>query len=259
MMYVIFEKWAVERVKWSALIAIGDSLEQDGMNDIEYFVPSCFNPEGGDMPATPEASIEGVFTWHWNYFDIQEYYKTKKIDTFTIDWGFLGREKGYQFILRNNTFVNNKPDNRFKALNCRVRAGWEEGGHILVAKQNHHLEWYSKAIDVLKDKTNREIRVREFDEKKPLEKDLKGASALVTYNSTCLYKALLQRVPIFCSKDCPAANSKEAVDSRIININFALLNDVGKVEDPVPFLSNVAYNQYTLEEIREGLWIKEIL
>ncbi len=81
----------------------------------------------------------------------------------------------------------------------------------------------------------------------------------MTYNSTCLYKALLNKIPVFCSTNCPAANSKDAVDSKIINTNFALLNDVGKVEDPVPFLSNVAYNQYTLEEIREGLWIKELI
>ncbi len=259
MMYVVFEKWACERVEWSALIAIGDSLQQGGMDSIEYFIPSCFNPDIGDMPMTPEAAIEGVFTWHWNYFDIQDYYKAKKIDVYTVDWGFLGRDKGYQFILKNNTFVKNKPDDRFKALNCTIKSSWKEGGHILIAMQNHHLDWYAKVIEVLKAKTDREIKIREFNEKKPLEKDLRGASALVTYNSTCLYKALLNKIPVFCSTNCPAANSKDAVDSKIINTNFALLNDVGKVEDPVPFLSNVAYNQYTLEEIREGLWIKELI
>ncbi len=130
---------------------------------------------------------------------------------------------------------------------------------MLVTMQNHHMDWYAQVLDLLNKKTDREIRVRNHDDKKPLEKDLRGASAVVTYNSTCLYKALIHKIPVFCSKDCPAANSKEAIESKAINTNFSLLNDVGKVEDPVPFLSNVAYNQYTLEEIRSGVWIKELL
>lgn len=260
MMYVIFEKRACERIKWSALIAIGDSLKQDGMNQVEYFLPSCFNPDIKDIPITPEPAIQGVFTWNWNYFNVQEYYK-EKADVFIVDWGFLGREKGYQFILKNNTFVTNKPDDRFQALGYNVRSGYKEDGPILICKQNHHIEWYNKVIEIVKEKakTFRKIKVREWGSKTPLEKDLKGSSAIVTYNSTCLYKALLYKIPIFCHPSCPAANSQEAIDSKIININFGLINTVGKVENPVPFLSNVAYNQYTLDEIREGAWMKEIL
>lgn len=259
MMYVVFEKWACERIKWSALIAIGDAINKGGVDVVEYFTPPYFSPESGDMPKTPEAAIQGIFTWGFNYFKIQEYYKQKHIDVFVTDNGFLGRDQGYQYILKNNTFVKNRKDDRFKALGLEIKSSYSSKGPILVVLQNHHKEWYDKIIEVLRAKADRPIKIREWGSKKPLEKDLFRASALVTYNSTALYTALLHQIPVFCSKDCPVSNSEKALESRMVNINFALINDVGKVEDPLPFLSNVAYNQYTLEEMREGIWAKELL
>ena len=245
--FVIFEKWAVDRERWSSLITIEKALKSRG-NKTEYFVPSCFSLSKPDLPDTPEDQIDGVFTWGFNYFNIQEYYKGKT-DIFTVDWALLGREKGYQYILKNNSIPENKPDDRFQEMGLKPISKWNENGHILIAKQNHHLDWYKETIDKLKGITKKKIRIREFDANKhtPLKDDLKGAFALVTYNSTCLYQAVLNKIPVFCHSDCPAAPFFETDLSKI--------NKAVKIEDPIPFLSNVTYTQFTLEEMKKGKFI----
>lgn len=258
MNFVIFEKWAVERVKWSSLIAIGDSLKQEEFN-VEYFIPSCFNLDMGDIPITPEKTITGIFTWYWNYFNIQEYYKDK-LDVYTVDWGFLARDKGYQFIVKNNSFVENKPSDRFEELKLTIRSAYKEDGHILICQQNHHNDWYRRVIKMVEENTSKKVKVRAYDsDPKTLKSDLNGASALVTYNSTAMYQAVLGKIPVYCSKYAPIANSKTALDLGIVSLDLSTIDNAKKIEDPVPFLSNVAYNQYTLEEMRKGIWIKELV
>lgn len=90
--------------------------------------------------------------------------------------------------------------------------------------------------------------MRHFTTDKPLKDDLKGCYALVTFNSTCLYEAYLHKIPVFCDRSCPASVACETdVDKRIL--------DMQKIEDPVPFLSNVAYSQWTLDEMRRGIFL----
>lgn len=271
---VVFEKHAVERTKWSALLAIGDALKKRG-HGVEYFVPTCFTPpvtqeelDAGevlpsakvDMPNTPIGRTDAIFTWAANYLNIQEYYArhNPKCDIYTVDWGFLAADLGYQFVLKNGQFPKGCPQDRFDHLGIPIAdpgSFWDKDGHVLVCRQNHHESWYDDIIreaNTRKKKT-RKLKIREYYKRgdksaPPLEDDLKGAFAVITYNSTVLYQALLRRIPVFVSPACPASVYCE---TSVYKLEKA--TECG--DDVKGFLSDVAYSQYTLEELRRGEFV----
>jgi len=302
MNYVVFDKWAVERVKWSSLVAIGDTLKQRG-NKVEYFIPRYFSPERaedtgewvGDIPNTSLFNTSGIFVWSFNPDTerIVDFYRkhAPNVDVFTVDYGFLKRDEGYWFVMKNNKFPSGCPEDRFKnfgikvvpyensviekpkATKTRNKASettdtlevteeilssdvseiedmFDSKGHILVCKQNHHDKWYDSAMKQLfQSAKNHKIRVREYDSEKPLVDDLKGAFACVTYNSTALYQALINRIPVFCDKECAA--------SEFCETNLYKVEKAKKIDDDVlPFLYNVAYSQYTLSELKAGEFLE---
>lgn len=265
MNYIVFDKWAVERVKWSSLLAIGDTLKQRG-NKVEYFIPRYFNPERaedtgewiGDIPNTGIYSTQGIFVWSFNPDTerIIDFYRKNvpDVDIFTVDYGFLKREQGYWFVMKNNKFPSGCSNDRFDNLGVKLVAPqtkmFSPEGHILVCTQNHHEKWYDSAMKQLfQSAKNHKIRVREYDSEKPLIEDLKGAYACVTYNSTALYQALINRIPVFCAKECPASEYCET--------NLYKIEKATKLEDDVlPFLYNVAYSQFTLQELKAGEFLE---
>lgn len=287
MSYVVFDKWAVERVKWSSLIAIGDTLKQRG-NRVEYFIPRYFSPErapdtnewAGDIPNMNINSITGIFVWSFNPDTprIVDFYRKNapNVDIFTVDYGFLKRESGYWFVMKNNKFPAGCKGDRFSDLGLQMVSAEPEiiepeqvegqskskvkpikkypmfnpEGHILVCKQNHHEQWYDMAMKQLfQSAKDHKIRVRDYDSEKPLIDDLKGAFACVTYNSTALYQALLNRIPVFCDKECAAS---EYCETNLYKINKAQMVE----DDVLPFLYNVAYSQYTLQELKAGEFLE---
>lgn len=259
MRYVIYDKWTVERVERSALIAIGDFLKSEN-NLIEYFLPSCFST---CLPSTPFDQIDGIFTWGANNLFVQEFYRKEhpRVPIYTVDSGFLRRDLGYKYILKDGKFpAIGSPGDRFKALGLKSlkNSMWNETGHVLVVMQNHHKEWYDQTIRQLKSivKDTREIRLRPYPEDintkaeygKTLKDDLKGCFAVVTYNSTCLYEAIQKGIPVFCSIDCPASIFCETNLYKILKAT-----QLGDEKDQ--FLNDVAYSQYTLDELRKGEFI----
>jgi hypothetical protein len=254
--FVVFDKKAVDRYSWSALLNIGFGLEING-KDVEYFTPSYFRPY--DKPLTEEKHISGVFTWNFNYQAVQDYYRSKT-DVYIADQGFLSREEGYNLILKNYKFLEGKDNSRFNKLGLKIRSTWSENGHILVCLQNHHRQWYTDVLRVIHDiKGSHKIRLRNFDEETDLREDLRKAFAVVTYNSTCLYPALLNKIPVFCSEDCPASKNEDALSSKAISTKIQDINLAKKVEHPEQFLYDVAYNQYTLKELSEGVFIDHLV
>ena len=243
---VIFEKWAVERTKWSSLIAIGDGLKAKEIK-FDYYLPNCFRPERGEVP---EADI--IFSWGFNHFEIHEYYKGKA-KIILVDRGFLRRDLDYRYIVRSNRLPQNCSPDRYKMLGIsQVKSPGPKSSHVLICTQNHHKEWYQKAISNIHAniKPGRRIKVREFNSDVPFEKDLKGAHALVSYNSTCLYQAISQGIPVFCDPSCLASEVAEIDLSKI---------ESPKIVDNTQFLNNLAYSQWTLEEMRRGDFVDYLL
>jgi hypothetical protein len=77
----------------------------------------------------------------------------------------------------------------------------------------------------------------------PLEEALQGAHALVTHSSNVAIEAACLGTPVFVDPASAAAPVG--------------LTDLGQIESPVypdrePWLSHLAYNQFTFEEIGDG-------
>jgi len=241
---VIFDKWAVERVKWSSLLAIGEALKKKELK-FSFFNPQCWDSE------KPEADL--IFTWGFNNFQIQEYYKGKA-DIALVDRGFLRRDMDYRYIVLNNRLPQDKPADRYETLGVqRMNGRKPKEAHVLICLQNHHKDWYKQAIGTIKaNAPDREIRVRSFNSDIPLEKDLRGALAVVSFNSTCLYQAIAQGLPVFCDPSCLAA-SEGVAETDLSKIEDA------RVIDASQFLNNLAYAQWTLKEVQAGDFIEHIL
>ncbi len=243
---VIFDKWAVERVKWSSLLACGEGLKAKDYN-CSFFNPQCFNSKDA-----PEADV--VFIWGFNNFNIQEYYKNRA-DVVLVDRGFLRRDLDYRYIVKNGRLPQGMPSDRYDSLGVQKMNGRKpKEAHILICMQNHHADWYKQAIEIIKSNVNpgREVRIRPFNCDTTLEKDLRGALAAVSFNSTCLYSAIAQSIPVFCDPSCLAAREGIA-ETDLSKIESAIVIDAAQ------FLNNLAYAQWTLKEIKSGDFAEHIL
>jgi len=243
---VIFEKWAVERTKWSSLIAIGDGLKAKEVK-FDYYLPNCFHPERGEAP-----EVDIIFTWGFNYFNIQEYYKGKA-KVVLVDRGFLRRDLDYRYIVRSNRLPLNCSPDRYERLGIvQAKSPGPKSSHVLICTQNHHAEWYQNADAVIRAnaKSDRKVKIRKYDSEIPFEKDLKGAHALVSYNSTCLYQAISQGIPVFCDPSCLASEVAETDLTKI---------ETPRIVDSTQFLNNLAYSQWTLDEMRRGDFVDVLL
>ena len=125
-------------------------------------------------------------------------------------------------------------------------------------------DWLETSIKTLQQHTDREIVVRDkpmnpqvsekngittlsgFNknkQQKPLAEDLADAWAVVTFNSSVAIDAVCEGIPVFCGKECSAYQVAE--------------QDLSKIETPrhadrEPCLWNLAYSQFTLDEMSSG-------
>lgn len=262
---VVFDRYTCERAdgeRASPLIAIHQGLEQRGGFNVMCFDPSAFDPDNGEVPCLPLKNEKqppqifepnAIFTYGFNFFDVQEHYADNrhKADIITVDYGFLKRDAGYRYVLKNGKLPVTNSNTRFKQLGLAIEDTRKPDGHILIACQDHHKEWYAKATALVYEyaKAGREIRIRRPNDDRPLDEDIMGAYGLVTYNSTCLYQALLGRVPVFCYDECVAAEVAETDLSKMESVE---LPSIQKVQH---FLNRLAYAQWRIDELRTGIWI----
>ena len=123
--------------------------------------------------------------------------------------------------------------------------------------------WLEDTLQILKKHTDRPIDVREKPYNPTVTKDRVGATikvdkptnhkgridwtkyfACVSYNSNTMVESFQNGVPMFCDKENSAALPISETDlTKIEN---------PKYEDRVALFSNLAYNNWTLEEMANG-------
>lgn len=155
---------------------------------------------------------------------------------------------------------------RFAALGLEVKP-WREGGeHVLVCAQRgfgvrpycQESRWPGHVANELRKHTKRPIRIRPHPEdrnvppkdrtQRRLEDDLVNCWAVVVWSSTAGVKALLAGVPVFrCGPNFIAEG--------------AARHGIAEIENPfmgdrLPALERVAYGQWSVEEIEQGLPFK---
>lgn len=150
--------------------------------------------------------------------------------------------------------------NRWRLQGIEVKPWRADGEHILVLPQRGigpagvamPREWPHRAVQALRKRTKRPVRLRAHPGNapavKPLEADLKGCWAAVTWGSGAALKAICAGVPVFC--DFPRWIGRQAAAS---------LHD-GDLERPVMsdelrevMLDRLAWAQFSIPEIEAGL------
>ena len=186
-----------------------------------------------------------------------------------IDHGYFGARNQYYRITRNAILHDGKGNHdwdKFNKFNIKFNNWKKDGRYIVICPPSvpmiSFLEihgWLDNTIKEIRKYTNREIVLSQkpnaakgYYEKSllandlvnlPIKEALKDAWVLVTDQSNTMITALTQGVPIICT-----------------NKN----RRIGKVEDienPIyerDWLKNLAYNQWSIDEIRSGQAWREL-
>ena len=214
-------------------------------------------------------TLKKYFDKHnWYYFDQPYFFAThyQKHPVFNDIW--------YR-VIKNNTqknYIDTNPKHkkRFEKIQEQTTElklkPWRKDSsdsHILVIPPSQHTarwyglcrhEWETEIVKELKKHTNRPIKVRhkfvdnaDFGQKvhKPLQEDLQGCWAIVSWHSMCASEAVMKGIPSFCSEHSPAAPVSRSLQE---------LNKINKpkMPDRELWLYSLLGSQFTLEEMKNG-------
>jgi hypothetical protein len=178
-------------------------------------------------------------------------------DYYYGDHAYFGRNRFYR-ITKNAHQHDGRghysPD-RFHHFGRWVYPWRSSGSHIVVCPNSdiyfalHGLDgptWVRETVATLKQHTDREIRVRWKNTGLPIQADLVDAWAVVAFSSAAAIDALIVGVPVFvCAPFCASYRMG--------------LADLAQIESPIfpddrePFLWALAYQQWTLSEMLQGM------
>lgn len=190
-----------------------------------------------------------------------------------IDSGYVSRDKyfavGLNGLNGRADFKNHnsKPD-RWNRLGVTLAPWRKDGGHVLVCGQipwdasvqdTDHVEWCQETITRIRQRTSRKIVFRphpkcaakveygvnaDMVSTAPLADDLANAHCVVTYSSNSGVDAAIAGVPVF-------ADDHGSMAWPIANKSFAWVDSPVR-PDREQWAANLAYTQWTIDEIREG-------
>ena len=198
-----------------------------------------------------------------NFYFIDHGYFTNAHDS--PHWLRITKNKHCQNVLQQ------RPNDRYeKNFKQEIKQWNKDGKKILVLPPTNAIanffnvkDWLSSTLKILKQNTDRQIDVREKPYNPNITIDHVGATvkvdkptkhqgsinwkdyfACVTYNSNTTMASLHNGVPVFCDKiNCAAAPISET--------NFANI-ETPKYEDRMALFSSLAYNNFTINEMRDG-------
>ena len=201
--------------------------------------------------------------------------REKNLDVIVLETGYINRgdgenhhyAAGFNGLNGRADFRNREmPDDRAKKLGVELKH-WRSGNHILLCGQvpwdasvenSDHKTWLIAAAERIKSYSPRPIRYRPHPLAKQaipfipgtelsvqsLRDDLANAHCVVTYNSNTAVDALLEGVPVF-------AHDKGSMCWEVANKSLICV-DVPNRPDRQQWLNDLAYTQWTPEEMRSG-------
>ena len=176
----------------------------------------------------------GYFKQSSRYFEKR---KTKLIDF-----------NGYFRIVYNDYWHNSlgdKSSDRFKSLGIELKDLKKQGDYIILSEPSlddinyFNLDnWIDNTKNELKKVTDRKIIIHNRTSDAPLSELLKNAWAFVSNHSTAGFKAMIEGVPAYFTN--PTLS------------NISKLSNIENHEINYSALYNLAYEQWTIEEIQNG-------
>jgi len=201
--------------------------------------------------------------------------RSKNLDVIVLETGYINRgdgEKhhyaaGFNGLNGRADFRNHDmPDDRAKKLGVELKP-WKEGKYVVLCGQvpwdasvegSDHGLWLQVAAERLASYSSKPVRFRPHPMARqalpaidgtelslePLAEALKSAHCVVTYNSNIAVDALLAGVPVF-------AHDRGSMCWEVANKSL-LCADVPNRPDRTQWLNDLAYAQWTLQEMRRG-------
>ena len=201
--------------------------------------------------------------------------RQKNLDVIVLETGYINRgdgehhhyAAGFNGLNGRADFRNqDSPEDRARKLGVELKP-WRKGEYIILCGQvpwdasvegSDHLVWLQAAADRLRSYSERPIKFRPHPKAVqayksipgtevslvPLEEDLKNAHCVVTYNSNSAVEALIDGVPIF-------AHDMGSMCWQIANKSLISV-DVPNRPDRTEWLNDLAYAQWTMQEMRRG-------
>lgn len=149
--------------------------------------------------------------------------------------------------------IRNVPDDRWRAMKTTLEP-WKPGGrHIVIAaptrtyaKFHETQTWIADTIDALARVTDRQLVIRDKEQKRPLQADLDGAHALVTHGSNSAVEAVICGCPVFVHPDSAAA---------LVGRTELKLIEAPIYPERQPWLNSLCYCHFNEAELVDGtLW-----
>ena len=176
------------------------------------------------------------------------------------DHGYFRR--GRYFRITKNGYQHDgrgtHPSDRLEALHLNRVHGWNSGGSAIIVCPNSPTymaffgmdakAWTMEIVSTLETITDRPVVIRwkSQAQARPLYVDLADAWIVVVFSSASAVEALIGGIPV-CTLAPWASTARMGI------------TDIRQVESPIypedrdQFLFNLAYQQWTLDEMREGL------
>ena len=176
-------------------------------------------------------------------------------DFYYIDHGYFrrGHYEGFYRITKNalqQHVLGPAPDDRFRSIEENVRPWKRTGKSILVIPLTDAVgvfrgvdsaQWENAVVNEISLHTDREIRIKKKHEG-DLKKELEDCWCVVTHSSNTAIVALLQGIPVITLGESAAAP---------VSWKFEHIENPWW-PDREPLFHWLAYQQFTLDEMRDG-------
>lgn len=240
--------------------------------------------EGWKYEASPVAVVFGVYKskvpLSFPRGQIFRQQRERNLDVLVLETGYINRGDGEahhyaagfnglngRADFRNKGMPSDRADKLRKSHLLRV-LNWLEGGEKVIlcgqvpwdasVEGTDHLAWIEQTVERIRSYTDRPIVFRPHPKAAnayrpllgvrvstvPLKDDLQNAHAVVTFNSNSGVEALIEGIPVF-------AADKGSMCWEVANRSLVSL-DVPNKPDRAQWINDLAYTQWTLEEMRSG-------
>jgi hypothetical protein len=258
-------------------------LSGDPVHDrvLRAFAEGCNGElvEGWDYKPSPVAVVFGVYKSKvpvsFNRGRIFRLQRERNLDVVVLETGYINRGDGeaHHYAagfngLNGRADFRNKgmPSDRAEKLGVVLKP-YRKGHSIVLCGQvpwdasvegTDHLAWIKATVERIKECSGKVIRFRPHPKAVqatprvwgvqystvPFAEDLKTAHAVVTFNSNSGVEALLDGVPVFAADQ--GSMCWELANRSLISL------DVPNKPDRSQWLADLAYCQWTMDEMRSG-------
>lgn len=194
--------------------------------------------------------------------DIFHHNQAHNVDYYEVDRGYInpGHFDGYYRISKNGMQARyidkDLPSDRLDRLKFKRENWFDPKGRIIVCPPSDYicdyyklsLDWWTNELIKMLQNNSCSFKIRDKSDITALEHDLKDAYCIITFNSNVAVDATIKGIPVVTGSDNIVKNWRWYGWADAVYRRLTPPNDL-EIDKLLRFIS---YNQFTLEEIRNG-------